>query len=251
MDIPAPRLDHHEQPTVGLELRVRTTPRTDELRPPRLKPDQIAGMVRHAHLVGFRVTNPHLKLRYAHVALRFMAHVGDEVWRDMEIPSFPVLRAPVSSSSKPSKDGRSSGAVPRAAWERGHHDRPRSRGSSRSRRPSPTRLKPTTVTRMARPGNVAIQGAVSINDRPVASIEPHSGVGGVAPRPRNDSPAVSTMVNPTVSVAKTMIGDRTLGRTWRPRMRTAPAPTAPAASTNSCPRMPRTAPRTRRANWGV
>src|SRR5712692_7540951 len=58
----------------------------------------------------------------------------------------------------------------------------------------PMRLKPTTVTRIARPGNVAIQGAVSINERPVASIDPHSGVGGLAPSPKNDRPAVSTIM---------------------------------------------------------
>src|SRR5207302_11234626 len=91
------------------------------------------------------------------------------------------------------------------------YPRPRRRGSSRSRSPSPMRLNPTTVTRMARPGNVAIQGAVNMNDRPVASIDPHSGVGGEAPRPRNESPAVSTIVNPTVSVAITMIGERLFG----------------------------------------
>src|SRR5713101_8871085 len=87
------------------------------------------------------------------------------------------------------------------------HCRPRSRGSSRSRRPSPMRLKPTTVTRIARPGKVAIHGAVSMNERPVASIDPHSGVGGLAPSPRNESPAVSTIMKPTVSVAMTMIGE--------------------------------------------
>src|SRR2546425_1926899 len=77
---------------------------------------------------------------------------------------------------------------------RGCHYRPRSLGSSKSRNPSPMRLKPTTVTRIARPGNVAIHGAVSMNERPVASIDPHSGVGGLAPSPKNDRPAVSTIM---------------------------------------------------------
>ena len=90
-----------------------------------------------------------------------------------------------------------------------------------------------------------------MNDRPVASIDPHSGVGGEAPRPRNESPAVSTIVNPTVSVAITMIGERMFGRIWRPRTRATPAPMAPAASTNSCSLIARTAARTSRANWGV
>jgi hypothetical protein len=37
------------------------------------------------------------------------------------------------------------------------------RGSSTSRRPSPTRLQPITVTRIATPGKVATQGAVRRN----------------------------------------------------------------------------------------
>ena len=41
---------------------------------------------------------------------------------------------------------------------RAHRDR-RMRGSTMSRRPSPSRLKPITVIRMARPGNVAYHQA--------------------------------------------------------------------------------------------
>ena len=90
-----------------------------------------------------------------------------------------------------------------------------------------------------------------MNERPVASIDPHSGVGGLAPNPRNESPAVSTIMNPTVSVAMTMIGERIFGRTWRARRRTDPAPMARAASTKYSSLTCSTAPRTTRANCGV
>src|SRR4029453_16180444 len=62
-----------------------------------------------------------------------------------------------------------------------------SRGSSVSRSPSPSRLMPSTVTRMARPGKVASHHAVDRYTRPSASMPPHVGVGGWTPSPRKDS----------------------------------------------------------------
>src|ERR671919_116733 len=78
---------------------------------------------------------------------------------------------------------------------------PRSRGSSASRRPSPTRLKASTATMMASPGTVATCGATSSTSRPVDTIKPHEAVGGCTPRPRNDSAASSRIALAMKSVA--------------------------------------------------
>ena len=61
----------------------------------------------------------------------------------------------------------------------------RSLGSSTSRSASPNRLKPNTAIVIARPGNTAIQGALSAySSAPPCSIRPHAGVGSWTPRPR-------------------------------------------------------------------
>src|SRR5438094_393844 len=57
---------------------------------------------------------------------------------------------------------------------------------------------------------------------------PQSGVGGCVPRPRKLRPAVSMIAVPTLSVACTMIGARTLGRTCCHMTRRSRAPTARA-----------------------
>ena len=57
-------------------------------------------------------------------------------------------------------------------------------GSSTSRRPSPSRFRPSTVRRIVRPGKIETCGAVRRKSRALASMVPHSGVGGWAPRPR-------------------------------------------------------------------
>ena len=67
--------------------------------------------------------------------------------------------------------------------EAGHARTRRSRGSRRSRRPSPMRLRPRTVSTMARPGTSARCGAMAIMVWLSASIRPQEGVGGWAPRP--------------------------------------------------------------------
>src|SRR5262245_17344298 len=54
----------------------------------------------------------------------------------------------------------------------------RRRGSRASRRESPKRLKAKTARLMARPGKMAIQGAVSANSTAAPrSINPHAAVG--------------------------------------------------------------------------
>ncbi len=54
----------------------------------------------------------------------------------------------------------------------------RLRGSSASRSPSPSRLNASTVTKIASPGNTAIQGACVRNRCAMFSIDPQLGAGG-------------------------------------------------------------------------
>jgi hypothetical protein len=61
------------------------------------------------------------------------------------------------------------------------------RGSRMSRSASPSRFRPSATAKMARPGNVAVHHSVITVVRPSATMRPQSGVGGCAPRPRNDS----------------------------------------------------------------
>ncbi len=58
------------------------------------------------------------------------------------------------------------------------------RGSRRSRRPSPSRFKPSTAQAMAAPGHTASSGAWCIKVCASASIRPQDGCGGCVPRPR-------------------------------------------------------------------
>jgi hypothetical protein len=86
-------------------------------------------------------------------------------------------------------------------------------GSSASRSPSPMTLKASTAIRMARPGKVTTHQARSTNSRASASMVPHSGDGGCAPRPRKPSAAASRMAVDTPRVACTISGAAQLGST--------------------------------------
>src|SRR5438552_3478668 len=66
---------------------------------------------------------------------------------------------------------------------------PLRRGSSRSRRASPTRLNASTATMIASPENVVIHGQHLMYCRPSLRMFPQLGVGGGMPSPRNDRPA--------------------------------------------------------------
>ena len=97
-------------------------------------------------------------------------------------------------------------------------------GSSASRRPSPVRLKASTVIRIARPGSVTTHHALWMNSSALASIEPHSGVGGCAPRPRKPSAAASRIADEKPSVAWTISGAAQFGSTVSNISRAVPAP---------------------------
>jgi len=58
------------------------------------------------------------------------------------------------------------------------------RGSSRSRKPSPIKLRPSTAKAMATPGYTASMGAWNICDCASFSMRPQLGLGGCVPNPK-------------------------------------------------------------------
>src|SRR2546422_1465151 len=105
------------------------------------------------------------------------------------------------------------------------------RTSSASRRPSPTRLTPSTVMPIASPGKSNTHGATRSRSRPSAIMAPQDGVGGWAPRPTNERAASAMIAPPTPRVAAMITGPRTLGSTCRATSRASDAPSARAACT--------------------
>src|SRR3990172_5609582 len=77
----------------------------------------------------------------------------------------------------------------------------RSLGSSASRRESPKRLNPKTAALIARPGKMAIQGALSANSTAAPrSLSPHAPVASTTPRPRKLREASRRIACPTKAV---------------------------------------------------
>src|SRR3954453_3997446 len=104
-----------------------------------------------------------------------------------------------------------------------------------SRSASPTRLKPNTATRIARPGNTVSHQESGRYLAPSATIDPRSGVGGCTPSPRKDSDEAIRMTKPRSSVILVRIDGTQLGRisrnmTWA---REAPIPSAAITSPSS------------------
>ncbi len=85
-------------------------------------------------------------------------------------------------------------------------------GSSRSRRPSPNRLNPTAVIRIAAPETRSTTTGQARTLRPTATIAPHSAVGCCAPNPIKPSVAAIRMALPISSDACTISGGRALRR---------------------------------------
>src|SRR6185312_4265248 len=112
--------------------------------------------------------------------------------------------------------------------ERAHWLLPR--GSSASRRPSPSRLKPRLTMRMATPGMAATHHWSRMKRRPDAIIAPHSGSGGCAPRPRKPRPAAVRMMPAMSSVTRTTREEMHSGMMWRSTMRQGEAPISRTAA---------------------
>ena len=79
---------------------------------------------------------------------------------------------------------------------------------------------------------------------------PQSGIGGVAPMPRNPSTAADRIVNPIPMVARTMIGGAAFGRMCKNITRSAPALSPCSASTKTETRMRRVSAKTMRVKNG-
>src|SRR6056297_3925951 len=79
-------------------------------------------------------------------------------------------------------------------------------GSSASLKPSPIRLKPKTPNIIAKPGNVATQGALCRELLASLSIAPHSGVGGCAPNRKRLKAAASRIAVAILKVVCTIKG---------------------------------------------
>lgn len=77
---------------------------------------------------------------------------------------------------------------------------------------------------MAMPGAAITQGLSSMNSRPLAAIEPHSGHGGWAPRPRKPRPAAVMMMPAMLRVTRTITEGMHIGRMWRVMIAMALAP---------------------------
>ena len=102
------------------------------------------------------------------------------------------------------------------------------------------------MTSSVRPGKTVIHHFCG-NCWPLAMSEPSDGVGGLMPKPRNESAASTMIAAPTDSVPLTTIGPSVFGRMCRNMMRMSPEPAAFAASTYSFSRSDRNTPRTMRA----
>src|SRR5690606_8675722 len=76
----------------------------------------------------------------------------------------------------------------------------RRRGSRMSRSPSPNRLQQNTEKTSAAPGkNTTHHSPDSIEDAPSATMMPHSGAGGLTPRPMKERPAAFRIAQPRLS----------------------------------------------------
>ena len=118
-----------------------------------------------------------------------------------------------------------------------------------SRRLSPRKLKARTAVKIARPGKVPIHQYWKYCV-PVATIEPHSGSGGCAPRPRKESPASRRIAVPRSSVARTSTPPAMFGSTSRNSARRAETPRSREDCTYSESPIDRTRPRTTREYAG-
>ena len=87
------------------------------------------------------------------------------------------------------------------------------------------------MKKIARLGNSATCGALTMSARASLSIAPHSGVGGCAPMPRNDRLAAVMIEVPRRIVKYTTIAEMLPGRMCRITMVQSLAPMLRTAST--------------------
>jgi len=113
------------------------------------------------------------------------------------------------------------------------HSQTRLRGSSRFRRPSPSRLKLNANTTTNIPGTIDVCGATLIYSRPSDSRLPQLGVGGWTPKPRNPKADSRITAWAIPRAAITINEGSVLGSTCLSMVYLAGAPILREASTNS------------------
>src|ERR1043165_3583646 len=121
-----------------------------------------------------------------------------------------LRRAPKEFTQPQERDGISF----RQAADRNRGHRARCRGSRYSRRPSPMKLKASTVSAIAMPGKIKACGATANVERSRASsiITPQDGAGGGTPSPRNDNDASESTAPAMPRLACTITGWIAFGR---------------------------------------
>ncbi len=120
-------------------------------------------------------------------------------------------------------------------------------GSRMSRRPSPSRLKQSTVSISARPGKATSHHLpVEMKRAPSATMIPHSGVGAFTPSPMKESPAALRMAHPRLRLICTAMAGSTFGSRNFSTMARCPSPPARAASTHPASRRTFTSARAKR-----
>jgi len=92
-------------------------------------------------------------------------------------------------------------------------------------------LNDSTTRKMARPGHIAIHGALVRKRCAALSMLPQDGAGGCCPSPRNDSAASAMMAAAIDNVACTSSAGMMFGKMWNSAMRQRGLPMARAAST--------------------
>src|SRR5437870_6502409 len=114
-----------------------------------------------------------------------------------------------------------------------------SRGSRASRSPSPSKFSASTVMKIARPGHTAIHGAVPRYACAILSMDPHDGVGGCVPSPRNRSEEhTSELQSRGHLVCRLLLEKKNTVVTSAPTASTIPAPSCPSTIGRSSGKRP-------------
>ena len=92
-----------------------------------------------------------------------------------------------------------------------YYKRPLNLGSSKSRRPSPKKLKASTVIAIAVAGATEHQGAVPIYERPVLTITPQLALPAGEPSPRKLKLASARIIIPILIVKRTIMRGSVFG----------------------------------------
>lgn len=85
-------------------------------------------------------------------------------------------------------------------------------GSNRSLKQSPSKLNPNDKKSIAKPENIAGHGESNKKFLPSERVRPNDGIGGCAPKPRNDSEASTKIAAESKRLDCTRITEVILGK---------------------------------------